>query len=66
MKNPHLIIKNCRDRYSDLPIGEFDLKEGEIVDLLPTKEANIVTVRKEDGYEIDIYGSYRLYIQKQS
>jgi hypothetical protein len=65
MQNQHLVKRNYRDRYTDLPKGEFDLKEGEIVDLLPTKEVSTVTVVKENGTTVFIMGeSFKSVLEK--
>lgn len=64
MKNPHLVTQNYRERWSELPEGKFDLKEGELVDVVKIRTMGSIQVQKENGALVDIAGFSRHILQK--
>jgi len=56
IKNPRIVSRNYRDRWSELPEGEYDLVAGEIVDLINNPGIGSIHVRKEDGTDVFVAG----------
>lgn len=56
MKNPHRVSQNYRSRWSELPEGEFDLHENDVVDLVHNPGIGSLIVVKEDGTRVSIAG----------
>jgi hypothetical protein len=64
MNNPHLVTQNYRDRWSELPEGEFELHKGDVVDLINNPGISSLTVQKEDGTKVYVAG-FSGYILKK-
>lgn len=56
MNNPHLVTKDYRDRWSELPEGQHDLKQGETVDVISVPSIGSIHVKKEDGTSVYVAG----------
>jgi hypothetical protein len=66
MNNPRLIIMDYRDRWSELPDGEYDLHSGEVVDLQPYFGIGSYSVIKKDGTKCSIAGFSGYILRKIS
>jgi hypothetical protein len=56
MKLTHYISQDYRDRWSELPKGEFELLKGDKVELINNPGIGSIHVRKEDGTDVFIAG----------
>lgn len=56
MNNPRKVSLDYRDRWSELPLGQFDLKAGEVVDMINNPGIGSIHVRKEDGTDVYVAG----------
>jgi hypothetical protein len=56
MKCPKLVTENYRDRCSILPEDEYDLYEGEIVDMINNPGIGSIRVMKQNGEEAFVAG----------
>lgn len=64
MKHTHTVSQDYRYRWSKLPEGQYDLYEGDKVELIDAPVIGSLTVLKEDGTKVSIAGFYG-YILKR-
>lgn len=60
----HTISQNYRSRWSELPEDQYDLHEGDKVELIDAPIIGSLTVKKEDGTRASIAG-FSGYILKR-
>lgn len=63
MTNPHIVTQNYRNRWSELPEGEFNLHVNDKVNLINHPAFGSFVI-KEDGTKVSIGGS-SIYILKK-
>lgn len=64
MQNQHVVSQNYRSRWSELPEGQYDLLQNNVVDLIDAPVVGSLTIKKQDGTLVSIAG-FSGYILKK-
>lgn len=58
------VVQNYRDRWSELPEGEFDVKIGDKVEMIHNPGIGSILFRREDGSTFTMCGYCGPYLQR--
>lgn len=61
-KATHKVVQNYRDRWSELPEGEFDAKVGDEIELLYNPGIGSITYRRSDNSLLHMAGFSGPYV----